>query len=347
MVNTVPCRRIFVFLFLLVTMTPASALQAGDNMFPRVGNIERLHSDIDALIPEDATIEVLAMGFTWSEGPVWIPDADGGLPPHSLLFSDIPNNRIHCWNAKSGLSVFLEPAGFTGPASYGRERGSNGLALDREGRLLCCEHGDRRISVLEKNGGKRTLADSWDGKRFNSPNDLAVHDSGAIYFTDPPYGLPNGFDDERREIDFCGVFRVQPNGEVDLLCKTMTRPNGIAFSPDQRKLYVAQSDPDAPVVKVFNVNKNGLLDAGKIFFDASNLSATRKGMPDGLAVDTKGNLFATGPGGVLVLSANGTHLGTILTGQKTANCCFGEDGRSLFMTADMHLCRMQLTTSGW
>ena len=229
---------------------------------------DRLHSDIDALIPEDATIEVLAMGFTWSEGPVWIPDADGGLPPHSLLFSDIPNNRIHCWNAKSGLSVFLEPAGFTGPASYGRERGSNGLALDREGRLLCCEHGDRRISVLEKNGGKRTLADSWDGKRFNSPNDLAVHDSGAIYFTDPPYGLPNGFDDERREIDFCGVFRVQPNGEVDLLCKTMTRPNGIAFSPDQKKLYVAQSDPDAPILKVFNVSENGLLDAGKIFFDA-------------------------------------------------------------------------------
>ena len=191
-------------------------------------------------------------------------------------------------------SVFLEPAGFTGPASYGRERGSNGLALDREGRLLCCEHGDRRISVLEKNGGKRTLADSWDGKRFNSPNDLAVHDSGAIYFTDPPYGLPNGFDDERREIDFCGVFRVQPNGEVDLLCKTMTRPNGIAFSPDQKKLYVAQSDPDAPILKVFNVSENGLLDAGKIFFDASNLSATRKGMPDGLAVDKRGTCSRQG-----------------------------------------------------
>lgn len=328
-------------------MKPTCAIQAGDNMFPIVGSVERLHSDLDALVPIDATIEVLAMGFQWSEGPVWVQNGDGGLPSQSLLFSDIPNNRIHCWNTKSELSTFLEPAGFTGPASYGKERGSNGLALDTKGRLLCCEHGDRRISVLEKNGGKRTLADAWEGRRFNSPNDLAVHASGAIYFTDPPYGLPNGFDDKRREIEFCGVFRIQPNGQVDLLCKTMTRPNGIAFSPDQKKLYVAQSDPYAPILKVFNVDEYGMLDAGKIFFDASNLSATRKGMPDGLAVDTKGNLFATGPGGVLVIASDGTHLGTILTGQKTANCCFGEDGRSLFMTADMHLCRIRLTTSGW
>ena len=328
-------------------MTSIFASQAAADGLSTVGSVERLHPDIDALISPNATIEVLAKGFKWSEGPVWIPDGNEGLPSQSLLFSDIPNNRIHCWNTQSGLSVFLEPAGFTGPASYGKERGSNGLALDTEGRLLCCEHGDRRISVLEKNGGKRTLADAWDGNRFNSPNDLAIHASGAIYFTDPPYGLPDGFDDARREIDFCGVFRVQPNGTVDLLCKTMTRPNGIAFSPDQKKLYVAQSDPDEPILKVFNVGDNGMLDAGKTFFDARNLSAKRKGNPDGLAVDTKGNLFATGPGGVLVIAADGTHLGTILTGQKTANCCFGEDGRSLFMTADMHLCRIRLTTSGW
>ena len=345
--NNAPCRRIFLFLFLITIMTSIFSSQAAADGLPTVGSVERLHPDIDALISPSASIEVLAKGFKWSEGPVWIPNGDGGLPPQSLLFSDIPNNRIHCWNTQSGLSVFLEPAGFTGPASYGKERGSNGLALDTEGRLLCCEHGDRRISVLEKNGGKRTLADAWDGNRFNSPNDLAVHASGAIYFTDPPYGLPDGFNDARREIDFCGVFRIQPNGNVDLLCKTMTRPNGIAFSPDQKKLYVAQSDPDAPILKVFNVSENGMLDAGKTFFDATTLSVTRKGNPDGLAVDTKGNLFATGPGGVLVIAADGTHLGTILTGQKTANCCFGEDGRSLFMTADMLLCRIQLTTSGW
>ncbi|MBT6459332.1 MAG: SMP-30/gluconolactonase/LRE family protein, partial [Planctomycetaceae bacterium] len=169
-------------------MTIACVTQAADDGLPTVGSIERLHPNIDALIAPGVEIEVLATGFAWSEGPVWVSHSDGGLPSQSLLFSDIPNNRIHCWNQKTGLSVFLEPAGFTGPASYGREQGSNGLALDAAGRLLCCEHGDRRISVLEKNGGKRTRADAWDGKRFNSPNDLAVHTSGTIYFTDPPYG---------------------------------------------------------------------------------------------------------------------------------------------------------------
>ena len=328
-------------------MTIACVTQAADDGLPTVGSVERLHSDIDALIAPGAEIEVLATGFAWSEGPVWIPHGDGGLPSQSLLFSDIPNNRIHCWNQKTGLSIFLEPAGFTGPVSYGRERGSNGLALDAAGRLLCCEHGDRRISVLEKNGGKRTLADAWDGKRFNSPNDLAVHTSGAIYFTDPPYGLPDGFDDARREIDCCGVFRLQPDGTVDLVCNTMTRPNGIAFSPDQKKLYVAQSDPNEPILKVFNVLEDGRLDAGMTFFDATTLTERRKGNPDGLAVDVQGNLFATGPGGVLVISPDGTHLGTILTGQKTANCCFGEDGQSLFITADMYLCRIRLATRGW
>ena len=328
-------------------MTIACVTQAADDGLPTVGSIERLHPNIDALIAPGVEIEVLATGFAWSEGPVWVSHSDGGLPSQSLLFSDIPNNRIHCWNQKTGLSVFLEPAGFTGPASYGREQGSNGLALDAAGRLLCCEHGDRRISVLEKNGGKRTLADAWDGKRFNSPNDLAVHTSGAIYFTDPPYGLPDGFDDARREIDCCGVFRLQPDGTVDLVCNTMTRPNGIAFSPDQKKLYVAQSDPNEPILKVFNVLEDGRLDAGMRFFDATTLTERRKGNPDGLAVDVQGNLFATGPGGVLVISPDGTHLGTILTGQKTANCCFGEDGRSLFITADMYLCRIRLATRGW
>ena len=328
-------------------MTIACVTQAADDGLPTVGSIERLHSNIDALIAPGVEIEVLATGFAWSEGPVWVSHSDGGLPSQSLLFSDIPNNRIHCWNLKTGLSVFLEPAGFTGPASYGREQGSNGLALDAAGRLLCCEHGDRRISVLEKNGGKRTLADAWDGKRFNSPNDLAVHTSGTIYFTDPPYGLPDGFDDARREIDCCGVFRLQPDGTVDLVCNTMTRPNGIAFSPDQKKLYVAQSDPNEPILKVFNILEDGRLDAGMTFFDATTLTERRKGNPDGLAVDVQGNLFATGPGGVLVISPDGTHLGTILTGQKTANCCFGEDGRSLFITADMYLCRIRLATRGW
>ena len=323
------------------------AAEHGPDLLPTVGSIERLDQRLDALVPKDAKIEVLAMGFDWSEGPVWVPDAKGGLPAGSLLFSDIPRNRVHRWQAGEGVSVFLEPAGFTGSSAYGKERGSNGLTLDREGRLISCEHGDRRVSRLEPEGGKRTLADSWQGKRFNSPNDAAVHSSGAIYFTDPPYGLPKGADDPRRELDFCGVYRVAPDGVVTLLSKSMTRPNGIGFSPDEQKLYVAQSDPKAPIWKVFGVQVDGTLDEGRTFFDASALLTNRKGLPDGLSVDTAGNLFATGPGGVLVFAADGTHLGTLLTGQATANCCFGEDGQTLFITADSLLCRVRLTTRGW
>jgi gluconolactonase len=215
---------------------------------------------------------------------------------------------------------------------------------------VLCEHGDRRVARLEPGGGKKTLADSYEGKRFNSPNDAAVHSSGAIYFTDPPYGLPEGWNDARRELDFCGVYRLAPDGTVTLLCDTMTRPNGIAFSPDEQTLYVAQSDPAAPIWRAFRVAADGTLadgaSGGRVFFDASKLLATRRGNPDGLKVDAAGNLFATGPGGVLVIAPDGTHLGTILTGQATANCAFGEDGKTLFITADSLLCRVRLATQG-
>jgi gluconolactonase len=319
----------------------SSRAEEGADLLPTVGSIERLDPRCDALVPQGAVIEVLASGFAWAEGPVWVR-AEG-----HLLFSDIPHNRVHKWKPGEGLSVFLEPAGFTGPAAYGNERGSNGLTLDREGRLISCEHGDRRVSRLEPAGGKRTLADAWHGKRFNSPNDVAVHSSGAIYFTDPPYGLPGGFDDPRREQDHCGVYRIGTDGTVTLLCDTMTRPNGIAFSPDEKKLYVAQSDPAAPIWKVFNVQADGTLDAGRTFFDGTRLFRERKkGLPDGLKVDTAGNLFATGPGGVLVIAPDGTHLGTLLTGQATANCGFGDDGATLYMTADSLLCRVKLSTRG-
>ena len=314
---------------------------APPDLLPTVGSIERLDPRFDALVPRDAVIEVLASGFVWAEGPVWL------AAEQAVLFSDIPRNRVMRFKDGEGLSVFLEPAGFTGPAAYGKERGSNGLTLDRQGNLVSCEHGDRRVSRLTPGGGKRTVADNYRGKRFNSPNDCAVHSSGAIYFTDPPYGLPKGWDDERRELDFCGVYRVAPDGTVTLLCDTMTRPNGICFSPDEKRLYVAQSDPEAPLWKVFAVQQDGTLDEGRTFFDAAKLFKERKkGLPDGLKVDVAGNVFATGPGGVLVFAADGTHLGTLLTGQATANCAFGGDGRTLYMTADSHLCRVRLTTAG-
>ena len=240
------------------------------DLLPTLGSIERLDPRFDQLVPKDSVIEVLASGFEWAEGPVWVKKEG------AILFSDIPRNRVNRWKQGEGLSVFLEPAGFTGPGAYGNERGSNGLTLDREGNLVSCEHGDRRVSRLTPGGGKRTVADNYQGKRFNSPNDCAVHSSGAIYFTDPPYGLPKGYDDERRELDFCGVYRVTPDGKVTLLCDTMTRPNGICLSPDEKKLYVAQSDPAAPIWKVFNVKADGTLDAGATFFDGTKLFAERK-----------------------------------------------------------------------
>lgn len=326
------------------------AAEPGPDLLPTVGSIERLDPRFDALVPAGAVIEVLASGFAWSEGPVWVASDKGGLPAGCLLFSDIPHNRVHRWQPGKGLDVFMEPAGFTGPAEYGRERGSNGLTLDREGRLVLCEHGDRRISRLEPGGGKKTLADSFQGKRLNSPNDAVVHSSGAIYFTDPPYGLPQGWDDPRRELDFCGVYRVAPDGSLALVCDTMTRPNGIALSPDERTLYVAQSDPKAPIWRAFSLAPGGTLAGGqaegRVFFDATTLAKTRRGNPDGLKVDAAGNLFATGPGGVLVFAPDGTHLGTLLTGQATANCAFGEDGKTLFITADSLLCRVRLATKG-
>ncbi|MCH7751882.1 MAG: SMP-30/gluconolactonase/LRE family protein, partial [Planctomycetes bacterium] len=211
-----------------------------------LGEIERFDPRFDALVPPEARIELLASGFQWSEGPVWVPrdgvPGDGGF----LLFSDVRTNSIMKWTAGEGVSVFLKPSGYTGAAEYGTQPGSNGLLLDSEGRLVCCEHGDRRISVMTWDGGKVTLADRYQTKRFNSPNDAVYHSSGALYFTDPPYGLPERENDPHREIDFCGVYRLAPDGQVTLVTDEMTKPNGIALSPDEKTLYVAQSDGAAP-----------------------------------------------------------------------------------------------------
>ncbi len=262
-----------------------------------LGEIERFDSRFDALVPTDARIEVLASGFRWSEGPVWVP-RDGGF----LLFSDVEANSIMKWEEGEGDSVFLKPSGYTGAVQYSSGSGSNGLLLDPQGRLVCCEHGDRRISVMDWDGGKVTLADRFQGKRFNSPNDAVYHSSGALYFTDPPYGLPELENDSRREIDFCGVYRLAPNGTVTLVTDEMTRPNGIALSPDEKTLYVAQSDGARPIIRAFDVQPDGSVANSRVFYDASADSKRLKGAPDGMKLDAAGNLFATGPGGVLVIS---------------------------------------------
>ena len=310
--------------------------------YPTLGKVIRLDPAINDLIGQSARIEMIGDGFIWAEGPVWINDTEGGY----LLFSDIPRNSIMKWQEGVGVSLFMKPSGYTGATSYGNEPGSNGLILDQNGRLIACEHGDRRLSLLTKDGGKRTLVDNYSGKRLNSPNDACIKSNGDIYFTDPPYGLPKRYDDKRRELDFCGVYRLSKDGKLTLLTKEMTRPNGIAFSPDEKTLYVAQSDPKAAIWKKFPVKSDGTLGKGVIFADATANVGKLPGLPDGLKVDTKGNVWATGPGGVSIFTPEGKLLGRISTGEKTANCGWGNDGSVLYLTADMYICRIQTMVKG-
>jgi gluconolactonase len=307
--------------------------------------IERLDPALDRLIAPDAKVETLAKGYDWVEGPVWAKS--GGF----LLFSDVPQNVVYRWKAGEGVREYLKPSGYTGTTPRGGEMGSNGLTIDRDGRLVLCQHGDRRVARMEAPLDRptpvfTTLADRYEGKRFHSPNDLVFKRNGDLYFTDPAYGLEKQYDDPGREMDWYGVYRRDRNGRVALLTREMTRPNGIAFSPDEGVLYVAQSDPAAAIWRAFEVKADGALGASRVFFDATAMAKTRQGLPDGMKVDAEGNLFATGPGGVLIFSPAGRHLGTILTGQATSNCAFGDDGRTLYITADMYLMRVRLKTKG-
>jgi gluconolactonase len=337
--------RAYPFLIFAVTfplvLGPSTGFGQGFT-FTKIGDIERLDPAFDELISPDAHLEKLSEGFAWAEGPVW--NRQEGV----LLFSDVQNNTVSKWDEKKGLTLFLHPSGYTGKKHLEHPQGSNGLAYDPQGRLVLCQHGDRRVARLE--GAKKfvTLADKFKGKRLNSPNDGVFKVNGDFYFTDPPYGLAGGEDDPERQLDFCGVYRLDKQRKLTLLTREMTRPNGIAFSPDEKLLYVAQSDPDEPIINVFDVNDDGTIVRGRVFFDAAELAKDKNnlGLPDGLKVDDKGNLFATGPGGVLVISPAGKHLGTLRTGVATANCAWGGNGSTLYITAHNYLMRIKTTTRG-
>lgn len=303
--------------------------------------ITRLDARFDKLVPRAAQLEKIAEGYAWVEGPVW--NRAGGY----LLFSDIPNNSVFKWKEGEGVSLFLKPSGYTGSTPFeGREPGSNGLTYDASGRLVLCEHGDHRVARLEANGKKTTLVDSYEGKRLNSPNDLAFKSNGDLYFTDPPFGLPKLFDDPRRELKFCGVYRLSKDGRVTLLTKDIVAPNGIAFSPDEKTLYVTDVNSSKPLWMAYDVKNDGLISNGRVFFDATEFAKTKRGAPDGLKVDKQGNLFASGPGGIYVFAPDGTHLGTIETGVPTANCAWGNDGSTLYIAANTAVYRIKLSTKG-
>jgi gluconolactonase len=312
-----------------------------------LGEIVSKDPAFEKLVPNGTKIEVLADGFDWSEGPVWIPS------DRHLLFSDIPRNHIVRWKEDQGTSIFLERIGYTGNAPFtGSEPGTNGLTLDAEGRLVACCHGDRVVKRIERDGSIVILADKFEGKRLNSPNDLVYHSNGSLYFTDPPYGLPQRENDPDREIDWFGVYRLDPpaqgakQGKLTLLTKEMTRPNGIALSPDEKTLYVAQSDPAAAIWKAFPVNEDGTLGKSRLLYDATDAVGKRPGLPDGLKVDQDGHIWATGPGGIYVFTPEGKLLGNLWTNERTANCAFGADGSTLFITADDYLCRVTTNARG-
>ncbi len=316
--------------------------------YPSIGTIERLDPALDRLIARDAKIEQLADGFDWSEGPVWVRTQQGR---EFLLFSDIPPNKIYKWSEQSALEDFLHPSGYTGLVPRVGEPGSNGLLLDQRGRLVLCQHGDRRIARLGNSLDNprpeyETLADKFEGKRFNSPNDGCFNKDGDLYFTEPPYCLPKKLKDPAKELAFQGVFRLGRSGKVTLLCDEIQYPNGIAFSPDESILYVAESGPQTRI-HAFDVQADGTVTNRRIFFDPAGLRAAgARGGCDGLKLDQRGNLFATGPGGVLIISPKGKHLGTLGTGTRIANVAWGNDGRTLYLTADSYLCRIRTKTKG-
>ncbi|MBI1685438.1 SMP-30/gluconolactonase/LRE family protein [Caulobacter hibisci] len=310
---------------------------------PTLGSIRRLSPALDAVIAPDAKIEKLADGFVWSEGPVWVKDGQ------YLVFSDVPANIMYRWSRTDGKSVFLQPSGYDGPPTkIFREPGSNGMALDARGDLLVCNHGYRAITKLDlKTKAKSVVVDRYEGKRFNSPNDLAVAKSGAIYFTDPPYGLEGLNASPAKELSFNGVYLRRADGSLAVVDDKLTFPNGVALSPDEKVLYVAVSDPEGPVIMAYDLGADGLPTSRKVFFDAGALhKAGGPGLPDGMCLDTEGRLYATGPGGVLVITPAGELIGVIETGGPIANCAFGEDGKTLFLTADKTLARVRLKTTG-
>lgn len=306
------------------------------------GGVTRLAPEIDALVPANAQVEKVADGFVFTEGPVWTPDSGG-----QLIFSDIPGNRVYRWSETDGVQIVLDTV-TPDDVPAGPMRGSNGLTLDEEGRLILCEHGNRRVSRLEDNGSRTTLADQFEGKRLNSPNDIVYHSSGAIFFTDPPYGLKGKDKDPAKELPYNGIFRLDQDGSLSLLTRDQALPNGLAFSPDERTLYVSNSDwPQNALLMQYPVLDDLSLGEGSVFFDTSYMIGDKyNGTPDGLKLDTAGNIFTTGPGGVLILDPDGKHLGTIVVPEVVANVGWGDDGRSLFMTATTGLYRIKLSADG-
>lgn len=332
-------------LFTLAACSPPAAPPTDKAVAPPekpsnfTGSIERLDPALDALIPRDAKIEKLASGFKFTEGPVVFANGD-------VWFSDVVGNVVRQWSPSGAVTEILRPGGADHPdyAPPGSFIGPNGMAFGKEGVVLLCQHGNRRIVQIGKDHQVSVLIDRWNGKRFNSPNDLVFKSDGALYFTDPPYGLVKQDDDPKKEIKFNGVYRYK-DGKVAPVVRDISRPNGIAFSPDEKYLYVSNSDEKRRVWMRYPVKKDGTVGKGEVFFDITAEPA--KGAPDGMKVDSLGNLYASGPEGLWVISPQGKHLGTIKPGESPANCNWGgTDRKTLYITAETSLYRVNLAVAG-
>src|SRR5688572_21987677 len=325
---------------LLMVSFSCSKKQESANAVASIGSIERIDPAFDAIVNADAQVEILADGFEWSEGPVWIEDQK------ALLFSDVPKNIVYKWTEEKGKETYLTPSGRTGSMPYGDEPGSNGLILNMEGKLVLCQHGDRRVAIMDApltapEPKFISLVDNFEGKKLNSPNDAVFNSKGELFLTDPPYGLPQKAEDPTKETPFQGVYKVV-NGSLKLLTDTITRPNGIGLFPGEKTLLVANSDPEKAKWYAFDLLENDAVANGRIFYDATENAKTEKGLPDGLKIDKQGNVYATGPGGVWIFNSEGKVLGKIKISEATSNCALSPDEKTLFVTADMYVVRIKL-----
>lgn len=309
--------------------------------YKSIGKIEQYDKGLSKILNKKTKIQVIVDGHVWTEGPCWVPSGK------YLLFSDIPRNAVYKWKGKDTL--FLKNSGYSGKEPRGGEDGkdepgSNGIVLAPDGEhIILCQHGDRRVVKmnLKKKGKFTVLADKYMGKRLNSPNDAVFDAKGNLYFTDPPYGLPQREKDPARELDFFGVYKVDTDGKLTLMTKEMTRPNGIAISGDGKMLIVANSDPKLAIWKAFPINDDGTLGKSKVILDVTDKVGKMPGLPDGMVVDAKGNLFATGPGGCYVFDSDFKLLGLIYTGERTSNATLGGiNGNALFLTTDDYVTRV-------
>ena len=314
--------------------------QPVEEKYKPIGTIERFDPALDAIIGKEAKAEIIAEGFEWSEGPLWIEKHN------MLLFSDVPVNTVYKWTEEKGKEVYLTPSGYTDTIKRGGETGSNGLTFDKEGNLVLCQHGDRRMARMDAPLDKPeptfiTLADKYDGKRFSSPNDAVFSNAGELFFTDPPYGLEKQANDPSKETPWNGVYKLKKDGTVILLVDSITRPNGIAFFPGEQKLIVANSDWAKPNWYIFNVSGDALTN-GRIFYSAAGHDKSWHGLPDGLKIDKNGNVFATGPGGVYIFNSEGKKLGMIKLDDPTSNCALSPDEKTLYITNDMQVLRFKM-----